>query len=59
MINQMCKTNLWGQGWVKKPVFDCQGKNGVMSQAAAVLNDVAVVHIPKQEGRSAALGSGG
>lgn len=41
-----------------KPVIDCQGRNGVMSQTAAVLNDVAVLHIPKQQERSAAPGCG-
>lgn len=39
-------------------VIDCQGKNGVMSQTAAVSNDVAVLHIPKQEERSTARGCG-
>lgn len=31
-----------------KSVIDCQGKNDVMSQTAAVSNDVAVLHIPSK-----------
>lgn len=39
------------------PVICCQGKNGVMSETAAVLND-AGLFIPEQEERSAAASSG-
>lgn len=40
------------------PVICCQGKNGVMSETAAVLNDVAGLFIPEQKERSAAPSSG-
>lgn len=42
----------------ERPVILCQGRNGVMSQTAAVFNYVAAPHIPEQDERSAAPSSG-
>lgn len=41
-----------------RQVFCCQGEKDVMSQSAAVLNDIAVLHFPEPEERSASQSSG-
>lgn len=41
-----------------RQAFCCQGEKGVMSQSAAVLKDVAVLHIPEPEERSTSQSSG-